>query len=155
MAYKGKLYGLIEGEYVELRDIAGTFDVMATETDKRFEKFWKYYGKVGNRKLALIQWNKLSDKQIEEIRHNVVGYVKVTTPQFRKSAQSYLNPKTEFWNDVVIDRRPEADVGFEPHIDTEKEKFSKQNNEVEESVFDDLIKDLKGGRCESIKIGKL
>ena len=148
MAYNGKLYGLINGEYVELRDIPGNFDVVVTATDETFEKFWAYYEKVGNRKLTLIQWNKLTPKQINEIRHKVVEYVTHTDKAFRKGAQSWINPDTEFWNDVVIDRRPEANEGFKPHIDDERRELVAKNNEVDESVFDDLIKDLGGDVSE-------
>jgi hypothetical protein len=146
MPYTGKLFGLINGKYVELREITGTFDVKITEKDETFEKFWTYYGKIGNRQLTLAQWNKLTSKQIDEIRHNIVEYVTHTDKAFRKGAQSYINPTTEFWNDLVIDRRPEAQVneGFTPHIDDNREELARLNNEVKEEVFDDLIKELGG-----------
>jgi hypothetical protein len=142
MPYTGKLFGLINGSYVELREIIGTFDTIKKE-DKRFDKLWEYYGMVGNRKLAFEQWTKLTEVQIGEVRTKVVECVKVTPIQYRKGLQSYLNPKTEFWNDVVIDRRPETQTkdGFTPHIDN-REEFARLNNEVDESVFDDLISEL-------------
>jgi len=148
MAYNGPLFGLINGEYIELREITGTFDTVVTEKDETFEKFWAYYERVGSRKLTLKQWNRLTPKQIDEIRHHVVEYVTHTDKEFRKGAQSWINPDTEFWNDLVIDRRPETiakERDFVPHIDEDREQLEKGNNEVKEEVFDDLIKHLEGG----------
>ena len=74
-----------------------------------FEKFWEIYGRKGNKRKSFAQWKKLSESQIEEIRGKVLPYLKSTSGerfQWRKNAETYLNPHNEHWNDAIVTEIP-------------------------------------------------
>lgn len=81
------------------------------EYTERFEKFWTFYGCHGNKVDAFGNWNKLTEDQITQIGHNIRAYVESTPNlQYRKKAETYLNPNKEHWNDniVSVQEKPEG-----------------------------------------------
>lgn len=76
---------------------------------EEFLEFWSNY-KKGNKKAAWAKWEKLSHKQKERVKVLYPAYVINTSkePQYRKNAETYLNPEKEYWEDLIFVRR--ADV---------------------------------------------
>lgn len=72
-----------------------------------FESFWNTYQKKGNKKKSFIQWKKLKPEQIVELNKKVEAYVSSTPDiQYRKNAETWLNPKNEHWNDELVQQKP-------------------------------------------------
>lgn len=71
---------------------------------EEFESLWSVYGRKGNKKSSFANFQKLTRAQVEQIRQNLPAYLYKTKDnlQFRKDLQTYLNPKKEYWNDVVF-----------------------------------------------------
>lgn len=72
---------------------------------ERFEKFWEVYGKWGNKKTTWSKWKLLTDEQLDDINKKILPYLQSTSGdrmQYRKKAETYLNPDKEYWNDTVL-----------------------------------------------------
>ena len=66
-----------------------------------FDTFWNLYDKKVSKDKCEIKWNKLTDKEREDIINHIPKY-KSATPdkQFRKDPETYFNNKT--WRDEII-----------------------------------------------------
>lgn len=66
-----------------------------------FDTFWNLYDKKVSKDKCEIKWNKLTDKEREDIINHIPKY-KLATPdkQFRKDPETYFNNKT--WRDEII-----------------------------------------------------
>ncbi len=66
-----------------------------------FDIFWNLYDKKVSKDKSEIKWNKLTDKEREDIINHIPKY-KLATPekQYRKDPETYFNNKT--WRDEII-----------------------------------------------------
>lgn len=66
-----------------------------------FGVFWDKYNKKVDRHKCLLKWNRLTEKEIEQVFQHVEKYVESTPDkQFRKNPLSYLNAKS-FQNEII------------------------------------------------------
>jgi len=87
-------------------------DTDLSEKEKRFESFWEYYGRKGNKKTTKAIFMKMSESKITEMKLKLPSYIASTSeePQFRKDAQVYLNPSKEHWNDEIVQKKKKQPV---------------------------------------------
>lgn len=79
------------------------------EYSEEFLAFWSDY-KKGNKKASWSKWKRLTRKQIERIKVLYPAYLIHTSkePQYRKNAETYLNPEKEYWEDFIFARREDV-----------------------------------------------
>jgi len=87
-----------------------------SEKEERFEKFWNFYDYKKEKKKALTNFMRLSQRQIDEVSKNLGRYVNNTftdgTFPSRMYPAKYLNPKNELWLDEVVKIEQEARSGY-------------------------------------------
>jgi hypothetical protein len=67
-----------------------------------FEQFWKLYERKGNKRKSFNCWKRLTKTDRIDIMSVVEMYVKSTPDlQYRKDAQTYLNPTNRHWEDEI------------------------------------------------------
>lgn len=100
------------------------------EKNNNFEKFWNMYDKKRGREQCLKIWNRLSQKDKQEILERTPAYI-ASTPdkKFRKDPQTYLNPKNKHWLDEIIDNNN----GNTEHIRSDKRNIATNSGNEEES----------------------
>jgi len=103
-AIKGKESKVKEIEINILPENSGVIEL--SEKEKRFEFFWDYYGRKGNKKSAKSLFMKMTEQKISEMKLKLPAYIASTADdiQYRKDAHVYLNPSKEHWNDEIIKR---------------------------------------------------
>lgn len=73
------------------------------EKDDSFEEVWVAYRRKGSKKKSLDQWNKLSQKDKENVKRHIPIYVKsVSEVKFQRDFERYLRDKV--FNNVLYDR---------------------------------------------------
>lgn len=73
-----------------------------------FLVFWEMYEKKGNKRTACEKWKQLTPTQIKEIAQYLPAYLKFRPTEYRKNAETYLNPKKEYWKDKIFLRREDV-----------------------------------------------
>ena len=79
-----------------------THSTNASESIYSFESFWDDYGKKIDRKKCKVIYDKLSEKDREDI-YNSIGLYVIAYPEkkFRKNPLTYLNGRC--WEDDIVD----------------------------------------------------
>lgn len=92
------------------------------EKDDSFEEVWVAYRRKGSKKKSLDQWNKLSQKDKENVKRHIPIYVEsVSEVKFQRDFERYLRDKV--FNNVLYDRF--GLVLFDPDVEaTTQEKKS-------------------------------
>ena len=75
-------------------------NVLTEIATSRFSEFWDLYGKKVDTKKCETKFNKLSEKEIDELFSKLADYIKSTPDkQYRKNPMTWLNGKC--WNDEI------------------------------------------------------
>lgn len=92
-----------ENKEIPLPEKSG--ECVLSEKEIRFEKFWGFYERKGNKQSAKKAFMKLSESKLAEMASKVKSYVESTPDkQYRLDAENYLNATKEHWNDEI--RKP-------------------------------------------------
>lgn len=95
------------------------------EDDVGFDAFWEFYRRKGSRRLALVEWAKLTDDERNLALAHAPPYATSREKQFQKDAERYLKHKT-FLDEIVtsqphaIHRQPDTGRTSNGHIPAEQ-----------------------------------
>lgn len=119
--------GIYIDDWVSYDEMASVVDYLrngdATKKDELFEKCWVAYRRKGSKKKARYYWDKLTQKERDEILPHIKVYVTTRELIYQRDFERYLRDK--IFNDVIIsgsnniayDPSKNSSGEYHPHTD--------------------------------------